>query len=80
MKIISVSFVAILLVCWATAADYHEDILGNISGNPANDQTVQVSSVPLKIQDRIIEFNAVVSVPTYTKKMSTAILRKMYYT
>lgn len=68
MKIISVSFVAILLVCWATAADYHEDIFGNISGNPANDQTVKVQSVPLKIQERIIEFNSVVSVPTFANK------------
>lgn len=62
MKTISVCFVAILFACWATAADYHEDILGNVSGNSAEDKFVQVTSVPLKVQERVIEFTVKVSI------------------
>lgn len=61
MKSSTVSVVAILLVCVVNAADYHEDILGNISGIADTSKMIIVNSFPFKVQERIIEYTVDVS-------------------
>lgn len=55
MKVISACIAAIFFICLVGAADYHEDIFGNCSGNPVANRTVVATSSPWSVQERFVE-------------------------
>lgn len=74
MKAVRVCVAAILLVCLVNGADYHETILGNCSGNSADNQTIKVDSSMWTVKERFVEYRLNVSINIFIRNRFFAVL------